>query len=81
MQNYRSLNFYENKLTDSYGNGSNFDFSYTDIINMTFAKISIAYHKYKSDVIYSQNFDEMLIKTYLVEKSKISYSVSEKVAA
>jgi hypothetical protein len=67
LQNYRSLNFFENKLSDSYINGGNLKFSYKNIMDMLFAGVGLSYNHFNSDVIYGQYFDGILMKTTLVE--------------
>lgn len=68
LENYRSLNRYNNQLSNiSKGNGGSIGISYKNIIWMFFANAGASYNYFKSDVLYGQNFEGVLAVTQFLE--------------
>jgi hypothetical protein len=76
MQNYRTLNRYDNHLSELQGNGGSILFNYKDIINMFFAGGSLNYRNQKSNILYDQFFQDILIRTSAIEKVNSSENSS-----
>lgn len=67
VQNYRTLNRYESKLSDSYGSNAILKLAYKDIMQFLFTSLEFNYNCYNGEVMYAQEFVGSVMKTTLVE--------------
>lgn len=67
VRNYRTLNRYDNKLTDSYGNRASLKLSYKDVMQFLFTSLEVSYNQYHNEVMYAQEFEGATLKTTLLE--------------
>jgi len=76
LESYRYLNHYDSRFALSHGNYQSLSFSYKDIINMFFTNVSISRNYNKNSVIYSQNFEDNLLLTSIIEKPNANSTIS-----
>lgn len=76
LDNYRSLNHYDNQLSKTYMNGGNIRMEYKDVFNMLFINGGIYYGHVKSDVLYAQSFQDILTVTSAKWKDNYSKNIS-----
>jgi hypothetical protein len=67
LQDYRTLTHYENKLSDTYGQQGQIQLSYKNVLQFLFANAEISYNRYRTDVMYAQQFEGSAIKITMVE--------------
>ena len=67
LRDYRTLTHYDSKLSDTYGHQSRALFSYKNVIHFLFANIEVNYNQYRSDVMYSQQFQGSTLNITRVE--------------
>ena len=76
LESYRYLNHYDSRFDVSHGNYQSLSIAYKDIINMFFANASIFRSNNKNSVIYTQNFEDDLLLTSIIEKPNESSTIS-----
>lgn len=76
IQNYRSLNHYNNRLSTLNGNGGSINILYKDIMNMFFMSGGVFYNHLKSDILYGQNFQGILTLTSAMVQDNVSNAIS-----
>lgn len=76
LQNYRSINHYDNHLSESRGNNGNLTLTYKDVLKMFFMNGGISYNYTKRDVLYGQYFRDVLTLTSAIEQDNSSYGMS-----
>jgi hypothetical protein len=76
LQNYRTLSRFENKLTDSHGNGGSLKLSFKDIMSFLFTSLELNYNHYRNEVMYAQQFEGSVLKTTMLEMGNSGYYLS-----
>ncbi len=76
MQNYRSINLYNSHFSESKGHTGNLTLSYKDVIKMLFASGGISYNYTKSDMMYGQEFRDILTLTSAIEQDNSMHGMS-----
>jgi hypothetical protein len=75
LESYRYLNHYNSRFAGSNGNYQSLSIACKDIINMFFASASISRNHNRNSVIYTQNFEDNLLLTSIVEKPNESNTI------
>jgi hypothetical protein len=67
LSDYRTLNRYDTRIFDTFGNGGSTSVSYKDILSMLFYGGGVSYNHYHSDATYGQTMNGILTITQLNE--------------
>jgi hypothetical protein len=67
LENYRTLNHYDNHLLQVKGNNGGIKVNYKNIFQMLFINIGVNYSYIKKNILYDQQFDGILAKTSAVK--------------
>ncbi|MFA6335746.1 MAG: hypothetical protein WCX48_09420 [Bacteroidales bacterium] len=78
LQNYRSLNHYDNRLSELNANGGNVSLSYKDVIHMFFISGGIFYNNSKKNILFGQTLNGILNITSSIEQDNSSENISVK---
>jgi hypothetical protein len=76
LQNYRSLNHFNNQLAELRDNGGKVEIAYKNVIDMLFMNGSITYNYTKRDILFGQIFQGILTRTSALEQDNTSTNVS-----
>lgn len=78
LRNYRSMNHYDNRLSELNANGGNISLSYKDVLNMFFMSGGIFYNKSKNNILFGQTLNGILNITSAIEQDNTSENISLK---
>lgn len=67
LRDYRTLTYYDSKLSDIYGQQSRLLLAYRNAIYFLFANVEVNYNQYRNEVMYAQQFEGSAMRITRVE--------------